>query len=64
MCEGVLCYWPGKVRQGPKIIQTNSDGGDKALRAPAISAFVNMMDEACGVGLDAGKVHFGTTLHA
>ena len=34
------------------------------MRASAISAFVNVMDEACCVWLDAGKVHFGTTLHA
>ena len=32
------------------------------MRASAISAFVNVMDEACCVWLDAGKVHFGTTL--
>ena len=41
-----------------------SNGGDKALRASAISAFVNVMDEACRVGLDARKVHFGTALYA
>ena len=41
-----------------------SNGGDKALRASAISAFVDVMDEACRVGLDARKVHFGTTLYA
>ena len=41
-----------------------SNGGDQALRASAISAFVDVMDEAWLVRLDAGKVHLGTTSYA
>jgi len=41
-----------------------SDGGDKALRASAISAFVNMMHEAWRVWLGAGKAHLGVAFYA
>jgi hypothetical protein len=64
MFEGIFAIGPGKVRQGSKIIQTNSDGGDEALRPLAISEFVSVMDEPCRVRLDARKVHFRTTLNA
>ena len=41
-----------------------SKGGDKALRATEISAFVNVMDKTRFVRLDAGKMHLGTTFNA
>lgn len=41
-----------------------SDSGDKALRASALSAFVDVMYEVRLVRLDAGKVHLRTTFYA
>lgn len=41
-----------------------SNGGHKALRASAISAFVNMVHEARLMWLDARKMHLGAAFYA
>jgi hypothetical protein len=41
-----------------------SNGGHKALRASAISAFVNMVHEARLMRLDARKMHLGAAFYA
>ena len=41
-----------------------SNGGHKALRASAISAFVNMVHEPRLMWLDARKMHLGAAIYA
>ena len=49
-------------RETVEIIASN--GGHEALRASAISAFVNMVHEARLMRLDARKMHLGTAFYA
>jgi len=49
--------WIVKVSIFPQSTKKRSDSGHKALRASAIFAFVNVMDETGLMRLDAGKMH-------
>ena len=58
-----MVLWPAISRLS-KYKLTDSDGGHKALRASAISAFVNMVHEARLMWLDARKMHLGAAFYA
>ena len=64
MFDGFLLLAPMQFGKVEIKFSLKSDGGDKALRASAISAFVNVMHEARRMRLDARKMHLGTAFHA